>query len=55
MDIIELKVLNKLNQYRKIANRDRFILPLEHDISLFTNIIDYCVDSYFYMFIHLKY
>ena len=26
--------------YKEIANRDRFILPLEKDISFFTNIID---------------
>lgn len=36
-------VLNKLNIYREKANRDRFILPEERDISLFANIIDDCV------------
>ena len=39
-------VLNKLDQYRKISNGDIFILPLEDNISLFTNIIDCCVDNF---------
>ena len=43
MKIIEEMVLNKLNKYREVANRDRFILPIENDISIFTNIIDQCV------------
>ena len=33
-------ILLKLNKYQEVANRDRFILPLENDISLFKNIID---------------
>ena len=33
-------VLEKLDKYREKANRDRFVLPIENDISLFTNIID---------------
>jgi hypothetical protein len=40
MNIIESTVLLKLNEYREKANRDRFILPVEKDISLFTSIID---------------
>ena len=40
MSLIEEIILYKLDKYREIANRDRFILPNEHDISLFTNIID---------------
>jgi hypothetical protein len=40
MSIVENMVLNKLQDYKEIANRDRFILPLEKDISFFTNIID---------------
>jgi hypothetical protein len=40
MNIVESIVLNKLNKYREVANRDRFILPLENDISLFINIIN---------------
>jgi spore maturation protein CgeB len=40
MTIIESLVLNKLKIYREQANRDRFILPLNNDIKLFTNIID---------------
>ena len=33
-------VLLKLNNYREQANRDRFILSENQDISLFKNIID---------------
>ena len=33
-------VLNKLKKYREKANRDRFKLPLEKDITLFANIIN---------------
>jgi hypothetical protein len=43
MAIIESLVLTKLKIYREQANRDRFILPLDKDITLFTNIIDDCV------------
>jgi len=41
--LIELMVLNKLNIYKEKANRDRFILPLEKDITFFTNTIDECI------------
>ena len=44
MDLCEKLVLNKLKEYREQANRDRFILPIEKDIKLFTDIIDNCVD-----------
>ena len=43
MNIIEKIILNKLNNYREIANRDRFILPIEKDITFFTTIIDDCI------------
>jgi len=33
-------VLNKLNMYKEVANHDRFVLPIEKDISFFTNVID---------------
>ena len=36
-------VLNKLKDYKEQANRDRVILPLEKDISFFSNVIDDCV------------
>ena len=39
MNLAELLVLNKLQKYQEKANRDRFRLPLEKDITLFTNII----------------
>ena len=44
MNAIEVMVLLKLRNYQEKANRDRFILPLEKDISLFTNIIDECIN-----------
>ena len=47
MTIIELMVLNKLKKYQEKANRDRFILPIENDISLFTNIIDKCIHNFY--------
>ena len=43
MNLVELLVLNKLKQYQEKANRDRFILPIENDISLFINIIENCI------------
>ena len=46
MKTIETMVLEKLDKYREKANRDRFILPLENEISLFTNIIDQCVNFF---------
>jgi hypothetical protein len=40
---IEKFVLDKLDLYREKANRDRFILPSNENINLFTNIVDECV------------
>ena len=40
MDIIELMILYKLDDFRERANRDRFILPEQHDINIFTNVFD---------------
>jgi hypothetical protein len=44
--IIECMILNKLKDYREKANRDRFILPLNKEISFFINIIDNCINFY---------
>jgi hypothetical protein len=44
MDIIELMILYKLDNFRERANRDRFILPLNKEISLFTNIFEEAVN-----------
>jgi hypothetical protein len=46
MDIIEKIVLEKLSKYKEKANRDRFILPIENDISLFTSIIDQSINFF---------
>jgi hypothetical protein len=40
MDFIEKVVIKKLKIYKEKANRDRFVLPIENDITLFTDIID---------------
>jgi hypothetical protein len=39
MLLIESIILRKLEKYREQANRDRFVLPIENDISLFSSII----------------
>ena len=46
LTLVENMVLKKLKQYQEKANRDRFILPLENDISLFTNIIENCINFF---------
>ena len=46
MHIIETMVLNKLDMYKEVANRDRFILPLEKEISFFTNVIEESVNFF---------
>ena len=46
MKTIETMVLEKLDKYREKANRDRFILPIDNDISFFKNIIDQCVNFF---------
>jgi hypothetical protein len=40
MALIEEIILYKLDKYRERANRDRFILPEDREISLFTNVVD---------------
>jgi len=44
MNIVENIILNKLNLYREKANRDRFILPIDKEISFFINIVDSCIN-----------
>ena len=43
MNTTELIVLSKLNPYKEQTNCDRFILPEDTDISLFTKIVDECI------------
>lgn len=43
MSTAETLVLSKLKEYKEQANRDRFILPEDTDISLFTKILDECI------------
>lgn len=44
MKVIEDMALRKLDSYRDKINRDRFTLPKNEKISLFTDIIDKCID-----------
>ena len=46
MNYIEKCVLSKLDKYREVANRDRFILPEDKDISLFTDVVDLFIDAF---------
>jgi hypothetical protein len=43
MSSVEGVIFKKLDQYRQQANRERFILPEGKDISLFTSIIEKCI------------
>jgi hypothetical protein len=43
LKIIESITLAKLDKYREKANRDRFILPIDKNIDLFTDIVDNCI------------
>lgn len=44
--LIETCILYKLDKYREVSNRDRFHLPEDQDISLFTNIIDLFINFF---------
>jgi hypothetical protein len=44
LGVAENLILDKLSSFKEVANRDRFILPVDKDISYFTNLIDKCVD-----------
>ena len=46
MALIEKCILYKLDNYREVSNRDRFILPENRNISLFTNVIDFFIDAF---------
>jgi prophage antirepressor-like protein len=46
MALIEENLLYKLDKYRERANRDRFVLPDDSDISLFTNMFDQVCDLF---------
>jgi hypothetical protein len=43
MSSVEGVIFQKLDQYRQQANRERFILPEGKDISLFTTVIEKCI------------
>jgi len=43
MTTAETMILSKLTCYRETANRDRFILPEDKDVSFFISTIDRCI------------
>jgi hypothetical protein len=43
---IEKCVLMKLDKYREVSGRDRFVLPEDKDITLFTSAIDFIIDYF---------
>lgn len=47
MNLVENMVLKKLEKYKEKANRDRFILPMDKNISFFTNIIDQSINFFY--------
>jgi hypothetical protein len=44
MSFIESSIFQKLKKYREQANRERFVLPEDKDISFFIDTIKKCVD-----------
>lgn len=40
MSVVEQIILNKLEPYREVANRDRFILPVDKNISFFIGVFN---------------
>ena len=46
MKIVEDLILDKLKEYKDKANKDRFILQFNEEITLFTNIFDKVYDIY---------
>jgi hypothetical protein len=46
MSLSENMILKKLRMYREKANRDRFILPDEKEITDFVNVIDECLQFF---------
>ena len=44
MGTVETMVFNKLKKYREQANRERFVLPPDQDISLFVETIKSCIE-----------
>jgi hypothetical protein len=44
MSCIENMIFSKLSAYREQANRERFILPEDQEISFFSNKIEECIN-----------
>jgi hypothetical protein len=44
MSIVESLVFCKLNQYREQANRERFLLPEDASVNLFSDMIKHCIE-----------
>jgi len=43
MGVVETMVFNKLRAYSEQANRERFVLPADKEVSLFVDTIKECV------------
>jgi hypothetical protein len=46
MSCIENMIFNKLSSYREQANRERFILPEDQEISFFSTKIEECINFF---------
>ncbi len=46
MELVEKMVIKKLEKYKEQANRDRFVLPQNEKINIFTDEIDKCIDFF---------
>jgi len=44
MSTAETMVISRLRDFKEQANRDRFVLPENRDVSFFINTIDQCVE-----------
>lgn len=41
--LVESMVLTRLHKYREVVNRDRFVLPTDTPLTLFTDVFDEAV------------
>jgi hypothetical protein len=46
MNLIESMVFNRLNKFRELPNRERFILPEDQGITFFIGVIDNCINFF---------
>jgi hypothetical protein len=46
LGLIKTMIFNRLDEFREVANRERFILPQDKEISFFTDVIDNCINFF---------